>query len=168
MANVSLKGQYILLQEGKCYFVIDALYLDRVKQNIDSIDKSNVEEEIRARVFPYTEAPYTKICLPQTGGGQLKFEIENIKRDDDEDDILGSFSSDTGVIIFIEESILIDFVVDFDYNHLVESGTAELINLDYWLGLEKKFGSSNCALILSPGINKGFDFNGSGFYKIIL
>ncbi len=165
MANISLKGEDILLEEGKTYFVIDALYVNNIKENLHILDRYNVEKEIREKVFPYTETPFMSIFIPRRSDEQVKLSVSKIKRSKDGDDISLSFSSDTGLIVFIEISRLIDFSYIFDYDTLVDSNTAP-INVHYWEQIEYKFGSNNCGLMLSPGINKGFDFDGSGLYKI--
>jgi len=167
MANISLKGEDIILEGGKSYIVIDTLYLTDIRGKSQILDKSNIEQEVREKVFPFpnTETPFASLSIPESLEKALKFGVNKIKKGEEGENISKSFSSDTGLIAFIEKSLLLDFASALDYNQLVDSLQGP-IDINYWAQIEKKFGSSNCALILAPGINKGFDFDGSGFYKI--
>lgn len=165
MPNISLHGEDIQLQSGKPYFIVDALYLDQIKNELsDNVNLSNLEDEIREKIFPYTETPFAVFTLEALGGTDIsKIEVSNIKRTEDVDSL--SFSTDTGLIVILQKSILLEFLKSFNYNELVE-GLNDPVNISYWLELEKKFGEHSCGLILSPGIKSGFDFDGSGQYKI--
>ena len=165
MANISLKGEDILLRSGKSYFIIDALYLNDVKNGLTDVDTYDLENDIRRRIFPYTETPFAIIALDKIGDGLQAIEIDKIKKAGDEDVNPRCFSTDTGLIIILEKSIFLEFLTHFDYDKLVE-GLSEPINLSYWTELEQQFAAYNCGLILSPGIKSGFDFDGSGLYKI--
>ena len=167
MANISLKGEDILLEGGKSYFVIDALYLNDIKEKLPILDKFNVEQDIRKKAFPFpnTETPLASLSIPAGSSEIFRLGLSKIKTGKNDKDPSTSFSSDTGLIVFIEKSRLLDFSRDFDYNQLVEAVVGP-INISYWTEIENKFGFLNCALILSPGMNKGFDFDGSGLYRI--
>ncbi len=165
MTNISLKGEDVLLQRGKSYFIIDALYLNDIKNGLTGIDIANLENDIREKIFPYTETPFAIIALNKIGDGLQAIEIDKIKKTGDEDVDPRCFSTDTGLIIVLEKSIFLEFLTHFDYDKLVE-GLSKPINISYWTELEQQFAKNNCGLILSPGIKSGFDFDGSGLYKI--
>lgn len=162
MANISLHGEDILIDAGKPYYVIDALYLEKVKEELSSLATDNIEEEIKSKVLPYTEAPFAVIS-----SNVPSIKVSQIEKGDDENIGNTNFSTDTGLILFIEKSIFLDFLKLFDYDKLIE-GNIEILNKSYWEELQKQFGERQCAAILAPGIKGGLDFDGSGLYEIQL
>ncbi|HYD90648.1 MAG TPA: hypothetical protein VEA37_04070 [Flavobacterium sp.] len=162
MRNVSTKGEDIKLISDKCYYVIDALYLNNIKSEIDDLDMRFLDKDVEEKVFPYTEAPFAKI----TGRGL--FQVKNIKKIKYEDinpNDKNYFSSDTGLIIFVTEESFLAFLEGYDFNSLVDT-IAEDINLNYWDGIASKFSQNALGLILAPGIDSEYEFEGSGIYKI--
>jgi hypothetical protein len=75
------------------------------------------------------------------------------------------FATDTGLLVVIAAELLIDFIQKFDYYELINS-EHDLLNLLYWEQLVSAYEYKDAALILAPGFNSGFDFEGSGSYKI--
>ena len=142
MANISLKGEDILLKSGNSYFIIDALYLNDIKNGLPSIDIANLENDIKEKIFPYNETSFAIISLDDTADGLKKIEIDKIKKADDEDNDPRCFSTDTGLVIILAKSILLDFLKNYDYDKLVE-GLNEPINIAYWTELEKKFNGNS-------------------------
>ncbi|UII32808.1 hypothetical protein LVD17_03045 [Fulvivirga ulvae] len=161
--NISLKGEDIKLDIGSQYYVIDALYLNELKEGIDNLQRDILDEEIESKIFPYTEAPFAKV-IPSKDS----FQVRSIKKADREE--LPSeeryyFSCDTELILFIKESQLEPFIKKYNYDDLVDSLTEE-INSEHWKQITEGILQNDIGLILSPGIDSGFEFEGSGFYKI--
>lgn len=130
---------------------------------IPDLAKDNVFNEIRHVIFPYTDTPFAEyICKKEIFTLE---EIEKVRYDmiDNADSTM--FSTDSGVILFIKEDCFIEFISKFDYDELTDSET-ELLNLDYWCSISDKFDVFDCAIIVSPGINSGVAFDGSGLYKV--
>lgn len=163
MANTSLNGEDVLLQKSRTYLVIDALYLDRIKEEIPELNRTQWETELKEKVFPYMESPFGIIELV-AGEGQEIIKIANIKQVDDADVDSKCFSTDTGLIIILDKSILLDIVKQFEYDKLVDDHGE--IDVAYWSELEIKYADYCLALIMTPGVNKGFDFTGSGIYRL--
>jgi hypothetical protein len=166
MPNISTKGEDILLQSGKTYLVIDVLYINEIKENLNSIDVNNLGS-LKKEIFPYSDAPFAIIAV-QDGEFFKTIKVSCIKTEKEENCDSSCFVSDTGLIIFLNINKLSDILSHFDYNILVEETEKSVINIPYWLSLEKLIGEYNLGLILSPGINKGFEYGGSGLYKIEL
>lgn len=161
MRNISKKGEDIKLISDKNYYVIDALYLNSIKLEITNLDVYLLDKEIEDKIFPYTDAPFAKIT---TKGF---FQVQNIKktnRDGINPNDKNYFSSDTGLIVFIAEEILLEFLIVYDYDILVETITDD--NFSYWDDIISKFNLNSLGLIFAPGIGSGYQFEGSGFYKI--
>ncbi|MEZ4772744.1 MAG: hypothetical protein R3D00_06130 [Bacteroidia bacterium] len=164
MNNVSTNGESLSLLPEKRYYVIDALYLNDIKDKINSLDQANLDQEIREKVFafPRTDTPFVKYA-----SNRNIFSIEQIKKVNYNEEMAKDtiFSTDTGMILLIEQGILIDFMQNFDYDTLTDSLT-DLIDIKYWDELTNRYAPGLVNLAIAPGIQSGFDFEGSGTYKI--
>lgn len=163
MNNVSLKGEDLLLSAGKYYYLIDALYLGDIQAKYEYLRKDRLEQEIKEKVFPYTDAPFAKIKLSDG-----LFQIESISKIDFNDlssNDKNCFSSDTGLILLIEESLFSTVVGICNYDNLVDSKIEE-INSEYWTKITSKLPENTIGLILAPGIDSGYEFEGGGIYRI--
>lgn len=160
MKNISINNETLELSLGKSYYIIDALYLNDIKKEL--LNNNLKVDDIRDQIFPYTDTPFAQYTA-------LKkiFSLNQIKKVDYDEVILGDFSffsTDTGLIVFINEKILIDFIKSYDYENLVDSED-EFINENYWKELASKFDLTDLGLILAS-IDLENDFEGSGTYKI--
>lgn len=160
MSNISADNQSISLKAQEKYIVIDPLYLDEIKENLDLLDKENLLKEIRQKVFEYTENPFIEyIPLSES------FNLNLVSRASD------SFTSntkdvvctDTGMLIFINENIFLSFISRFSYGELTDS-LIDIINQVYWTELISLYEPYSVGLIIAPGT--GFEFDGSGLFKI--
>lgn len=163
MKNISLNGEPVELTVSSKYIVIDALYINDIRSELGHLNKEDIFDEIRKIVFPYTYNPFAEF-VPE---GKV-FRIDQIKNVDfnkiDVGDI-GVFTTDSGVVIFVNKKLFLDFVLKFNYDELVDS-PVDLLNLDYWNSIIDDFNLCDVAIIVSPGINTGVDFQGSGIYKL--
>lgn len=162
MKNISIKNEPLELNITKSYYIIDALYLNDLKEELLKASSLPKDEEIRNNIFPYTDTPFAKYTANKNS-----FFVSQIKKVDYDEVILGDtsfFSTDTGLIIFILEDVLIEFIKDYNYEDLVDSED-ELINENYWKILVSKFNSTDIGLILSD-MNSENDFDGSGTYRV--
>jgi len=162
--NISLKGEDVYLNSASCYYIIDALYLNTIKEEINSINVDFIEAEIKEKIFPYLNAPFAIVNFLQSNTELEVIGVHRIKKVSDEQLNSYCFATDTGLVIFCEKSMFAAFVQAFSYYDLIDVMNGP-INTSYWQAVVSPFGSYNCALILSPGINKGFDFDGSGLYE---
>lgn len=162
MKNISLNKESIELAVDTKYIVIDALYINNIRLEYPDLISNDPFNEIRRKVFPYTDTPFAEYTSREP-----VFTVDKIKKADyDQSDSGGNmFSTDSGVIVFVNEKIFIDFILKFDYDELVDSA-AELLNLAYWNSIVKDFKLSDFAIIVSPGVNSEVEFDGSGTYKI--
>lgn len=166
MKNISSNGEPINLEIGTIYFVIDTLYLEDIKEEIHNLNEENFSYYIRNQIFPYLNTPYVyyKAC-------DSLFKVDQIKKfTGDEEQVNNSvFATDTGLIIFINQHILLDVLRKHPYNFgdLVDTNSVyEFINMDYWNLLTHNYKYTDFALIANPGLDSGFDFVGSGIYEI--
>ncbi|MEN5086129.1 hypothetical protein ABE426_06635 [Sphingobacterium faecium] len=163
MKNISLNGEPIELSVTIKYIVIDALYINEIRTELAHLKRDDIFDEIRNIVFPYTYNPFAEF-VPE---GKV-FRIDQIKNvDHDKIDVndIGVFTTDSGVVIFVNKKLFVDFASKFDYDELMDSPTDSL-NLDYWNSIIDDFNLFDIALIVSTGINTGTDFQGSGIYKL--
>jgi hypothetical protein len=167
--NISTNGNEITLLPNEPYYIIDALYLAKIGKQIHALDTNSLEKEIRGKIFPYLDTPFTKIKAPKI------FRISHIVSvddgDGDEDDdmppelIKDCFSTDTGLLVIVHEKCFFTIAHGFDYGQLVDSNISP-INIAYWNKITSGFSPQEIALVLAPGIDSGFDFEGSGTYRI--
>jgi hypothetical protein len=161
--NFSLNKEPLYLVCGVKYIVIDALYVNDIRQELSDLNVDEIFNEIRNKVFPYTDTPFVEY-IPR----KKTFTLNQIKRVNHNQLMSRDksvLSSDSGVLIFINTLIFIDFVSKCDYDELVNSET-ELLNIDYWRSITKSYNLHDVAITVSPGINSGIDFDGSGLFKI--
>lgn len=163
MNNVSLNGEPIELSVSIKYIVIDALYINAIRAELAHLKRDDIFNEIRNIVFPYTYNPFGEF-IPEEKVFRLD-QIKNVDFDKIDVDEISVFSTDTGVVILVNKELFIDFASKFDYDELVDSPT-DLLNLDYWNSIIDDFNLFDAAIIVSPGINTGVDFDGSGIYKL--
>jgi hypothetical protein len=164
MKNASLNCEDFFLNTDGRFLVIDALYLQDIKKKLSVLNKTNFLDEVRTKVFPYTKAPFA-LFKPLI----QEFSVSNIHKvkggylaEDNE----AFFSCDSGLIIFIKEDILLQFLDEYDYDELVNNSLSGNINTEFWSKLISFFKYKDLALVLSPGIEAGIDFEGSGLYSV--
>lgn len=162
--NISINGESILLDSANCYYIIDALYLNSIREELTAIKPESIEEEIREKVFPHSDAPFAIADFIQSSSKLEVIDVHRIRKVSDEQLSSRCFATDTGLIIFCNKSIFLDFLQIFNYYDLVNAMNGP-INTSYWQTLVSRFEDYSCGLVLSPGINKGFDFDGSGLYE---
>jgi hypothetical protein len=171
MKNISLNGENISLKTGKSYIVIDGLYINTIKEELNTIEESSLETDIREKIFsfPKTDTPFAVLNVLKKNGidSITDFSILSIKRANESDEKSKRFDTDTGLLIFIDRVFFGEFINDFDYYKLVDS-SIDPVNIDYWNQLYEKYGQSSLALVLAPGMGSGYDFVGSGTYKVEL
>ncbi|WP_202704461.1 hypothetical protein [Flavobacterium sp. UGB4466] len=160
MKNISKNNEPLELSIGKKYYIIDALYVTNIK---NEFLKANIlPKDIRNKVFPFTDTPF---ALYKANNNI--FFINQIKKVDYDEVVLEDlsfFSTDTGLILFLNEDLLVDFLKEFNYDDLVNSDN-ELINEKYWEELVSNFESTDFGLVLAD-IDSENDFDGSGTYKV--
>jgi hypothetical protein len=160
MKNLSINSESIEVIVDKLYYIIDALYLNDIKNAVLLNHVSIVD--IRKEVFPYTDTPFAEFKTKNN-----IFSVNRIKKVDYEAVVTEDysfFSTDTGLILLISEDIFIEFLNDYNYDLLVNSDY-ELINENYWKSITSKFNVEDVGLILSSS-NSENDFDGSGTYRI--
>lgn len=165
MQNYSPNGRPVELIANEYYYVIDSLYLTNISKAWSTLDADNIEEEIRIKVFPYMSSPFGKFLASK------KFEISRFNKSErevtPEERLSESFSSDTGLVVFIRESRFKEIASDFDYDELTDADSNDLVNKKYWESVTKRVSANEIALALAPGIGSGFEFDGGGFYEIV-
>lgn len=166
MKHISLQGEDIALGINKTYVVIDALYLDDIKHEIDSLNITNLVGEIREKVFPFIDIPFAMVMMKDAN----LFPVQNIQQIDynsiSDSDKRTCLASDTGLLVFIDENLIYEFTKNFSYDDLVDSAI-DPININYWNDIISSFDQSTLGLVLAPGIDSGYEFEGSGTYKIV-
>ena len=163
--NISLNKEPIKVNRNVEYIVIDALYIDDIKEKLLELRKDNIISEIKEKIFPYTDTPFAEY-IPKNNEVNLN-QIKKVEIISYEEMMsTNTFSVDSGILIFINKKNLINFISDFSYNELINSIT-DILNINYWKDITNNYLYEDIAMILSPGVESGVDFDGSGIYKIV-
>lgn len=162
MKNISTNSEPLKLNIGKSYYVIDALYLNDIKEIFLEKSEDSLENS-REEIFPYMDSPFAVYKAYEE-----TFFTNQIIKINYEEYIYGNlsfFSTDTGLIIFISKDILKEFVKEFNFDTLVNPGEG-IINERYWGNLTANFDTNDVGIILAS-MDFENDFDGSGTYRII-
>ena len=164
MENISLNNEPLRLRTGTTYIIIDALYLNDIKEYIENIGTNSIITKIKSIVFQYTDTPFAIYPAKESLFDISKIKKVNYSKVDVKD--LYFFSTDTALMVFINEALLLQFAESFDYNELLDSAD-DLINFDYWSTIADQYDILDIGLLMSQGVNADTDFDGSGTYKVI-
>ena len=166
MRNISLNGEDLTLGIGKGYIVIDVLYLEDLNGAIITDYENLLNNPDVEKVFPYIGHLNAYLKFDNDKDEYMNIHITSIKKSTFENNLFArskSFPTDTGLIMCIHEKVFEDILKIFSYDKLLDSLT-EIINLEYWDELVNSYPRFDLGLISAPGIDSGFDFDGSGFY----
>jgi hypothetical protein len=162
--NILINNGFLELKVGNNYIVIDALYINDIKEQISDLNEFNFLEEIKEKVFIYCNTPFVKYSPEKkffTMNQIVKFFDETTDSDNK-----CVFSTDTGLVLFIEEKFIKEFIQLFNYDYLVDEKD-DLLNLEYWNSIISNYEFNSFGIVVAPGINSGYDFGGSGRYYLI-
>ncbi len=157
-----MNGEPISLRIGKQYIVIDALYLMYIKDLLPRLSGVNLDD-IRKMAFPYTDTPFAEYAPSSTSF--LLSDMKTISSSQIKNDDKRIFAVDSGMIIFVNIEILIDFLLVYDFYELL-GRTDTLIDFGLWTNWVSNHEALDTAIIVSPDIEAGFEFQGSGMYQI--
>jgi hypothetical protein len=163
MRNISLNAEPLMVSVGRKYILIDALYLNEIKSALFSFQEADFTNEIRHKVFPYTDTPFAEFIANDMSFSPSA--IKFVKESPTEAYGTTFFSTDTGLIVLVNPAILTAFLRHYSYDDLVDS-PVETINVGYWDSIVANFEVEDVGLILSPGITSEIEFRGSGTYEI--
>lgn len=169
MRNVSLHSERITLNPGSRYFVIDTLYVnDLAREDLPSVGP---DAFIRDRVFSYPHAQTMFVLIDiRERSEELVVHVGDILSVTDEvaeANVDSCFVTDTGLIVFVREENLSDLVSALDFYELVDTnGAHETVDLEYWDRIAGRYHLNDLALMVSPGLDSGYEFVGSGLYMI--
>ena len=166
MNNISLNGESLTIKTNTRYIAIDGLYLMEIVKSAVNLDKDNLSDEIRNKIFPF---PHTDIPFSEFSINENIFKIDNIIKAD-YDNIEFSkkkkyFSSDTGLLIIIKLELIKSLTINYNYEELVDT-EFDGINLNYWNKITSQFALEDIGLVMAPGFESEYEFEGGGVYKI--
>lgn len=161
--NLSNSGETIELEINEVYIVIDPLYVENIRRGITFVNSEDIFVDIRKRIFPYTDTPFAEFIPSESD-----FKIENIKWVDCQNSVKNEnsiCSVDSGFLIFINKKFFADFTMVFDWGRLIIDEISYLSSV-YWESISNRYPTKSIALVSAPGIDSGYDFVGSGLYRI--
>lgn len=164
MNNISTNGEPIRIEAGVRYIIIDAMYLNDIKEKELDINSVDYWQNAKDDLFPYTDSPFAVTVFTTD-----TLHINQIKKNDNEEfaEDPSLFSTDTGLILILKDEILHSFIKIYDYEKLVDCMVADFLNAAYLQTLAGNFNLTDFAIVMAPGIDTGFDLDGSGIYSIV-
>ncbi len=163
--NVSEGEKLIYVNPGQLYYIMDAGYFNEIRVELKQINLDDFEHEIKQKVFPYCDAPFARFIAKSN-----TISVANIQYIDFEevipqdDDIV--FDTDIAILLVLSKSAFMDLVRSFDIDMLLSSIDDDPLNL-YIKSIIDKYNANEVAIILCPGLDNGFDFVGSGTYRLV-
>ena len=96
------------------------ILVNDIKSELDKLDRNNLENYIREKIFIYTKTPFAEYTAESPFFNINK--LKSIKDDKLENGNKGKLmlSRDTGLLIFINKNFFFDFIKIFDYDDLVD------------------------------------------------
>lgn len=162
--NISINKEPLEVRAHAYYILIDGDYLNDLKCELSNLSADNLYLEARSRIFIYNDTPFAEF---QTDFDVFTIDmIQQVDREVVDGDSQSFFSTDTGLLILCEEVFLRAFIESYDYEALIDH-PSELIDEDYWGEITSHFPRGSFGIIVSPGINSGCDFIGSGLYRVV-
>jgi len=119
MTNISLNMEPLELNYGETYLIIDAIYLNEIREANLIVNSQDLLEIIRKEVFPHTDTPFSEYKALQS-----YFDVNKIKKIESTNvpiDKQSWFSTDTGLLVLVNVQILSQIIVGFSYNKLVDT-----------------------------------------------
>ncbi|WP_139362148.1 hypothetical protein [Hymenobacter sp. CRA2] len=172
-----MNGEGLQLAPGHVYWLIDALYLAEIVEEAARLDRHELVESAR-RLFEWNPTPFARFELP-AANDLYELRVADIVFGDEMDPAYAAqplhyFSTDAAVLLVIAE-MYVPLLIErgFTYEALLECQPSEQpyhesFSGQYWQQLTTKFAPHTAGLIYCPGMNAGFDFIGSGFYRLRL
>ncbi|MCC3159237.1 hypothetical protein LJ737_18490 [Hymenobacter sp. 15J16-1T3B] len=173
--NVSMNGESLWLAPGLTYWLIDALYLTEIVEESDRLNRQDLVASAR-RLFEWNPTPFARFELLPVGG-PYELEIADIVLGDEAGSAYAGhpeqhFGTDSAVMVVVAEQNLLTLIErKFSYNDLIECAADEqpyheVFSARYWQQVTAGIVPVTVGLIYSPGLGAGFDFVGSGFYRL--
>jgi hypothetical protein len=162
--HISEDGREISLLKNERFIVMDAMYLDEVRASGITIDYSNFIQEVKHKVFIYNKIPAAGMMSPDDGIMRIEW-IRNVDYEEVKDSDESCFCTDTGLLLFIKEDLLQEFTLVFEREHLFDFRIGSL-HYEYIQSLLDRFPMGSIGIVLEPGLDTGYDFTGSGCYRL--
>jgi len=168
MKNLSLTGEKVsFFCQTKKFLVFDILYIEDM-QPVKSLFTSNLTiDKIESEIFEWSDGQQLGFYELDENFDFLSIEISDIKLYNSNKMIVLEkiFGTDTGVIAIVDWKNISSFLDLFSYDDFVDTLPHHEKSQKYLKDIESVIGNS-FAIISTPGINKGYDFVGSGRYYI--
>lgn len=148
---------------------MDILYSDEIKKKIDLFDNRELSiSQIELMIFEWGGGTLIGEYFLSEKCGEINIEVsEIIKLIDDQSHLQSEvFSTDSGVICILDYNCMQEFLIRFNYDDFVDAVNSGNIIFEEYIKSIIKYTGYYFAIISTPGINKGFDFDGSGSFFI--
>lgn len=162
MPEANYSHERVELIANERYFVIDPLYLKRIK-----IHRMLVAErkwlDLQQVAFPHGENSFALFSSKKSF-----FAVEMVRdnTDEDQDPDFRCISVDSGSILFIVLDHMETVLFRLEYDELF-SDPISIVSIKHLIDVARNLPKGAVALLLSPGTTSGVDFIGSGSYRLI-
>ncbi len=170
MNLLSLNGEAVTICPlNNQLLVFDVLYIEDLKPRKQLFEESGISiKKIELDIFEWSDGSLLGFYSLKTDCESITIDIKDIKYHSSEsiDESRKVFSTDSGLIAVVSWNIISAFLDYVSYDDLVD-----ILNIspqaisNYITKLSINIGNT-FAIISTPGVKKGFDFQGSGQYII--
>lgn len=168
MFNISLNKEPIKVESNVKYIVIDALYLNDIRDNLlESRNEHIININDIRKVFPYNDTPFAEYIPNNNEINLNQVKAVNCYSPHNTPSEINIFSVDSGIIIFINKKKLIDFASRFSYYELINTNV-DIVDINYWKNITSGYSYTDIALILSPSIDSEVEFQGVEFIESLI
>lgn len=168
MNNLSLAGEKVdFLCKARKFIIFDILYIEDMKpaKSLFISDKSMAD--IESEIFQWSDGEQIGFYELNQYDELVPIRVNEVKRHNgskkiDSDKIFGT---DTGVIALVDWNCISSFLDSFNYDDFVDT-LPNYEDAQKYLKNLNSITPNSFAIISTPGLNKGYDFVGSGRYYI--
>lgn len=165
-----MQGEVVTLySESKRLVAFDILFSEDMRKKAYLFDDPELSIlQIESFIFQYGQGTLMGEYHVSADCSIINIDIHQIIKHLDSSDtaIDKVFSTDSGIFCIIDFSKIREFLSNFDYDTFIDSiSENNQVTENYVLTIVKKIGPT-FSIISTPGLNKGFEFDGSGSFFI--
>ena len=168
MNILSLSGKKVdFLCNARKFIVFDILYTEDLKPAKSLFTSGKSMADIESEIFEWSDGELIGFYTLEQSNKLVSIKVEQIKYYDENDKIESDkiFGTDSGIIAFVDWNKIDTFLETFNYDDFVDI-LPNPDNANNYLNKVVSLIGNSFAIMSTPGLDKGYDFVGSGQYYV--